>query len=106
MSKTTLYKRHVSAGDYQQTKGKRSEIRIPTGKLFGFRKFDLIKTSKGTGFIKGKRSTGYFTICDILNKTIHDSVNIKKNTKRISARKTTMMESQFLPELKHQGFLG
>jgi hypothetical protein len=39
-------KRHVAKGDYQQTKGPRSEIRIPTGKLFGFRKFDLIRTPK------------------------------------------------------------
>jgi hypothetical protein len=57
-SPLVLYrKKHVVKGDYQQTKEKRSEIRIPTGKLFGLRKFDLILTSKGIGFIKGKRSS-------------------------------------------------
>ena len=38
---------------------------MPTGKLFGLRKFDLIQTSKGIGFVKGKRSSGYFAISDI-----------------------------------------
>ncbi|GAA3328034.1 hypothetical protein GCM10020331_070380 [Ectobacillus funiculus] len=33
-----LFKTCVSDGDYQQTKGVRSEQVIPTGKLFGFRK--------------------------------------------------------------------
>ena len=30
-------KRHVAAGDYQQIKGKYSQKKIPTGKLFGIR---------------------------------------------------------------------
>jgi len=84
------FKKHISSGDYKQTRGKRSEIKIPTGKLFGLRKFDLIKTPKGIGFIKGKRSSGYFVIMDILGKAIHNSVNIKKKCIRISARKTTL----------------
>ena len=41
---TVLIKRHVSSGDYQQTKGVRSENKIPTGKLFGLRKHDLVQT--------------------------------------------------------------
>lgn len=106
INNTVIFKRHVPSGDYQQTKGVRSEKRIPTGKLFGFRKFDLIKTKKGVGFVKGKRSTGYFLICDIFNKIISNSVSVKKDAKRIVARKTTIMESQFLPDLKHRGFLG
>lgn len=32
-----------------KTSGRRSEKRIPTGKLFGFRKFDRIETSAGIG---------------------------------------------------------
>ena len=85
-------KRHVSKGDFQQFKGKRSEIRIPTGKLFGLRKFDLVKTSKGIGFIKGKRSTGFFALMDILNNTVTASVNVKKNCIRLTARTTTLIE--------------
>ena len=53
------FKRHVAKGDYQQTKGSRSEKRIPTGKLFGFRKFDLIETSEGVSFIRSVRGFGY-----------------------------------------------
>jgi 5-methylcytosine-specific restriction endonuclease McrA len=90
LSNVAYFKRHVSAGDYQQTKGKRSEINIPTGKLFGLRKFDLVETAKGTGFVKGKRSTGFFTIADVDWNMISPSVNVKRNCKRLSARTTTL----------------
>lgn len=84
-------KRHVASGDYQQTKGKRSAIRIPTGKLFGLRKFDLIATPKGVGFVKGKRTRGSFVLAGIdLKPTIETSV--KKNVQRISARSTTLCQ--------------
>ena len=99
----TIYlKRHVCSGDYQQTKGKRSEKKIPTGKLFGLRKFDLIQTIKGTGFVKGRMSTGYFVICNILWKTIITCVNVKKDCKRLAARKTTLIykSSNSSPKLK------
>lgn len=86
------FKKHVSKGDYQQRTGKRSEKRIPTGKLFGLRKFDLIRTEKGTGIVKGKRSTGYFAIADVFGNKIHDSVNVKRNCKRLTARTTTLIQ--------------
>jgi hypothetical protein len=89
---TVYFKRHVASGDYQQTKGIRSEKCIPTGKLFGLRKHDLIQTEKGIGFIKGKRSSGYFAIENVLGKTITNSVNVKKNTLRLSARSTTLTQ--------------
>jgi len=90
ISKEIILRRKVSKGDYQQTKGVRSERRIPTGKLFGLRKFDLVKTAKGhIGFVKGKRSTGYFSIGDIHGKPIKET-SIKKNCKRITARTTTL----------------
>jgi len=85
-------KKHVSSGDYQQTKGKRSEKRIPTGKLFGLRKFDLVETVKGIGFIKGKRSSGYFALSSLDNNINIFSVNVKNECRRISARKTTLTE--------------
>jgi 5-methylcytosine-specific restriction endonuclease McrA len=91
-------RRCVSKGDYQQTKGIRSDLKIPTGKLFGLKKFDLVKTSKGIGFVKGKRSSGFFAISDIHGNTISESVNIKKNLKRIQARRAVLMwGTQFLP---------
>lgn len=91
---TVIYKKHVAKGDFQQTKGIRSEKIIPTGKVYGLRKFDLVKTSKGIGFIKGKRSSGYFALMDILNNTITASVNIKKECQRLTARTTTLMEER------------
>ena len=94
-----IYKKYVSKGDYQQTKGSRSEKKIPTGKLFGFRKFDLVKTSKGVGFIKGKRSSGYFSLMDIFNNKITDSVNVKKNYQRLIARTTTLIQEVAIPPL-------
>ena len=87
-----FHKRHVASGDYQQTKGIRSEKKIPVGKLFGLRKHDFISTPKGTGFVKGKRSSGYFAIETILGEKIHASANIKKNTVRVTARTTTLTQ--------------
>ena len=78
LSDTVYFKKHVSKGDYRQTKGKRSEKKIPTGKLFGLRKFDFIKTLKGNGFVKGKRSIGFFAISDLDGNVINPSVNVKK----------------------------
>lgn len=92
LSDNVYFKKHVSKGDYQQFKGKRSEKKIPTGKLFGLRKFDYIQTPKGIGFVKGKRSDGRFAICDIFCNTINGQVQIKKNCKRLSARTTTLTE--------------
>jgi len=92
-----FHKRHVAKGDYQQTKGIRSEKSIPTGKLFGLKKHDLVKTPQGIGFVKGKRSSGYFALETLLGEKVHASANIKKNTVRLTARTTTLtqlMESE------------
>jgi 5-methylcytosine-specific restriction endonuclease McrA len=101
-----LYQKSVSKGDYQQYKGGRSEKKIPTGKLFGIRKFDYIQTNKGVGFVKGKRSSGYFSIMDIFGNIIHSSVNVKKDVKRLQARKTIIKEVVAIPPVpKETGFL-
>ena len=89
LSKITI-RRYVAKGDYQQTKGARSEKVIPTGKLFGLRKLDLIYTAKGVGFVKGKRSTGYFSMGDIHGRAIHNSVKVKADVVRLSARNITL----------------
>jgi len=91
---TLFYKKHVAKGDYQQRKGSRSEKVIPVGKLFGLRKYDLIQTSKGTGFVKGKRSTGFFALETLNGEKIHNSVNVKKDTVRLQARSTTLIQQQ------------
>jgi hypothetical protein len=87
-----FHKRHVAGGDYQKTKGIRSEKRIPVGKVFGLKKHDFISTPQGTGFVKGKRSSGYFALETILGDKIHASANVKKNTVRLTARTTTLIQ--------------
>lgn len=107
-SAQVFFKRHVAKGDYQQTKGARSEKRIPTGKLFGLRKHDLIQAEKGIGFVKGKRSSGYFALETITGEQVHASANVKKNTVRLKARTTTLtqlMEAAIPPVAKAAGIL-
>lgn len=87
-----LIKNHMASGDYQQTAGKHSQKRIPTGKLFGLRKGDKVATSRGVGFVKGKRSTGYFSIADLDGTVIHASEKAA-GCIRLAARKTTQIES-------------
>lgn len=58
-------KKHVSKGDYQLTRGSRGEQKVPTGKLFGFRKFDKIKYLGEEYFIKGRMSNGFAILMDI-----------------------------------------
>ena len=99
MSNCVYLKRCVSSGDYQQTRGRHGEKRIPTGKLFGLRKFDLIKTTKGIGFVKGKRSSGNFAIFNLHGGLISPWVNIKNNCKRISARKRILIEREEIVKL-------
>lgn len=90
---TVYHKKHVSAGDYKQTKGARSEKKIPTGKIYGIRKLDYLKTVKGEGFVKGRMSTGYGVICDIFGNTTITSTSIKKNCIRLVARTTTLIQA-------------
>lgn len=65
-----LYKQCVAKGDYQRTKGRRSEKIMPSAKLFGYRKFDRVKYGGKRFFIKGRMSSGYFILCNIFNEEI------------------------------------
>jgi hypothetical protein len=95
---TVLFKKCISDGDYQQTKGIRSEQRIPTCKIQGFRKFDKVKYLGKEYFIKGRMSSGYAILMDIEGNKI-DFSNAPKGMKtpklikceRISARKSWIM---------------
>ena len=101
---TEIYrKRHVAKGDYQQTRGQRSEVRIPTGKLFGLRKFDLIRTPIGVGFVKGKRTRGVFVLMNLTGDAIGET-NVRRNTERLSARTSTLTaRARLLPMPKGRG---
>ena len=64
--KSNLYKKKcVSDGDFQKTKGVRSEQPIVTDKICGFRKFDKVRYFGKDYFIKGRMSTGYAILMDI-----------------------------------------
>jgi hypothetical protein len=60
-----LLKKCVPKGDYQQYKGKRSQQKIPTGKICGFRKWDKVKYFGKDYFIKGRMSSGYALLMGI-----------------------------------------
>lgn len=84
-----LIKRCVAKGDYQQTKGVRSEQRIPTGKIEGWRKFDKVEYKKNTYYIQGRMSSGYAVL---MNENF-EPVKLKPIPKfclmkRIAARKS------------------
>ena len=93
-----LFKKCVSDGDYQQTKGVRSEQVIPTGKLFGFRKFDKVQYKGKEYFIKGRMSSGYAILMDMEGNKV-DLKPIPKFSKmqRVSARKSWMMIQKTIP---------
>jgi hypothetical protein len=98
-----LYKKCVSYRDYKKTQGIRSEQKIPTGKIHGFRKFDKVKYLGNEYFIKGRMSTGYAILMDIFGNKI-DFSNAPKgrktpklnNLKRVGARKSWIMQAKII----------
>ena len=91
-------KRNVSKGDFQKTKGIRSEQLIATGKIQGFKKFDKVKYFGKEYFIKGRMSTGYAILMDIEGNKIdfsHMPKGMKtpklSNCKRVTARTSQMV---------------
>lgn len=92
---SVVLKKCIADGDYQLYKGVRSEQRIETGKICGFRKFDKVTYAGQTLFIKGRMSTGYAILMDISGAKI-DLKPIPKFTKmtRLSARKSWIMTTK------------
>jgi RRXRR protein/HNH endonuclease len=95
---TVLAKKCIPDGDYQQTKGVRSEQHIPTGKIQGFRKFDKVRYQGDEYFIKGRMSTGYAILMHIDGKKV-DLKPIPKfdKVKRVGARKSWIMMQRTMP---------
>ncbi len=94
-----FYKKRVARQDRQLCKGTRGEKKIPTYKLFGFKKFDKVKYFGKEYFIKGRRSAGTCTLMDIFNQVIDFSFMPKgwktpklSSCKRIVARTSTLVE--------------
>lgn len=93
-------KKSVSKGDFQQSKGIRSEQFITTDKICGFRKFDKVRYFGKEYFIKGRMSTGYAILMDIEGNKIDFSTMPKgyktpklSNCIRITARTSQMIQS-------------
>ena len=63
-------KKRVAKQNRQLCKGVRGEMKLPTGKILGFRKFDKVKYLKEICFIKARRSKGDFVLMDIENNTL------------------------------------
>lgn len=99
--KTKLCKKKcVSEGDFQKTKGVRSEQPIVTDKICGFKKFDKVRYFGNDYFIKGRTSTGYAVLMDIDGYKIDFSTMPKgcktpklSNCKRITARTSQMLQA-------------
>ena len=98
-----LFKKCVSKGDYQQTKGIRSEQMIPTCKINGFRKFDKVRYLGRDYFIKGRMSSGFAILMNIEGNKIGFKDAPKgmktpkmKNMKRITSRKSWIIQEQKL----------
>jgi len=100
--KTTniIFKKCVADGDYQQTKGVRSEQKIPTGKIHGFRKFDKVRYLGKEYFIKGRMSTGYAILMDAKGIKIALKPIPKFNKiKRVQARKSWIISQETIQNI-------
>jgi hypothetical protein len=95
---TVLAKRCLPDGDYQQTKGIRSQQPLVTGKIQGFRKFDKVWYRGKEYFIKGRMSTGYAILMDLTGKKM-DLKPLPKfeQMRRVSARTSWIMIQRPLP---------
>ena len=99
--KSNLYKKKcIPDGDFQKTKGVRSEQPIETKKICGFRKFDKVCYLGKEYFIKGRMSTGYAILMDIEGKKIDFSsmprgykISKLNNCKRITARTSQIIQT-------------
>lgn len=99
--KSNLYKKKcISDGDFQKTKGIRSEQPIVTDKICGFRKFDKVKYFGKEYFIKGRMSTGYAILMDIDGNKSDFSAMPKgdktpklSNCKRVTARTSQIIQT-------------
>lgn len=75
----TFKQKCLPKGRYQLYKGERSERKIPTTGFNGWERWDKVELPNGTvGFVKGRRSSGYFDISDIDGNSYTHSINCNK----------------------------
>ena len=95
-------KKSVAKGDYQRTKGVRSEIVIPNYKIQGFNKFDKVLYKGNKYFIKGRYSTGYAILMNIngvTQKFINPKIPKMNSLVKLQSRKTTLTDSNVIKAL-------
>ena len=83
--------RAVARGAYRQRRGDRSHLvaRLPY-EVFGFRQWDRVALPDGgVGFVKGRRSRGYFAISDLEGQLIAPSANCRRL--RLVGRASTLL---------------
>jgi 5-methylcytosine-specific restriction endonuclease McrA len=97
-TRNVLFKKCIPDGDYQQSKGIRSEQKLTTRKINGFRKFDKVRYLGQDYFIKGRMATGYAILMDIHGTKV-DLKPIPKFSKmqRVSARKSWITIQKIIP---------
>lgn len=91
LKSNVLYlKKDIAKGDYKQTSGNHSEIRLNKKKICGFRKFNKVKYYGKDYFIKGCMSTGYAFDMDIRGETVNfpDMPKNNKTPKLINCKKS------------------
>lgn len=99
--RSPLYRKAcVPDGDFQKTKGARSERPVTTGKIGGFRKYDKVRYLGREYFIKGRMSSGYAVLMDIDGSKADFSAMPKglktpklMNLTRVAARSSWMVTS-------------
>lgn len=105
-TKTVWKKKCVSKGDFQKTKGVRSEQFLTTGKIGDFRKFDKVRYLGKEYFIKGRMASGYAILMDIAGKKVvfEGAPKGYKTPKlalltRVSARKSWMVSEKTIEKM-------
>ena len=95
-----LLKKCVADGDYRQTSGRHSEVRLTTRKISGFRKYDKVLYLGNEYLIRGRMSTGYAQLMDIYGKA-QKLLPIPKFSKmtRLSARDTWIIQAKTIQSI-------
>ena len=106
LSDVLYQKRRVSKQDRQLCQGMHGERKIPTWKVLGFKKFDLVEYMGELCFVKGRRSSGSFVLMDINSRLIdfRDKGGKQnpsyKSLKRVSARRSILCISKKKREIR------
>ena len=107
LQKEIYYKVDVAKGDYQRTKGVRSQQKLPKGKICGFKKFDKVLYLGKDYFIKGRMSKGGYAILMNIEGNKVDFSNMPKGYRlpklskctRVSARTSQIISCRFISHL-------